>query len=187
MGLSLPFLDSGRPRAPYPGRRARVAGMAAAGALSVAVGVAIGAMGRTQVAPEGSVEPAPSRRAAPPPARASERGSETAAAVPVEEPPAPRPPRLVTRGVSVQVLNATTARRADERMAARLRRLGFRVAATNPAAVLYERTTVFWSKRAGKRAAVALARRFGWSAAPKPRNLKASVVIHVVVGRDEAQ
>jgi hypothetical protein len=158
-----------------------VAGTAAAGALSVAVGVAIGAMGRTPVAPERSVEPAPSRRAAPP-ARGSERGSEAA-----QEPGAQRPPRLVTRGVSVQVLNATTTRRADERMAARLRRLGFRVPVTNPAAVLYERTTVFWSKRAGEQAAVALARRFGWRAAPKPRNLKASVVIHVVVGRDEAQ
>jgi hypothetical protein len=156
-----------------------VAGIVAACTLSVAVGVAIGALGRTSVAPERSVGPAPP----------SERVSDPAdpAGAPAEEPRAQPPPRLVTRGVSVQVLNATRARRADERMAARLRRLGFRVAATNPAAVLYERTTVFWSKRAGERAAVALARRFGWRAAPKPRNLKASVVIHVVVGRDEAQ
>ncbi len=71
-------------------------------------------------------------------------------------------------------------------MAARLRRLGFEVVVVNDASVLYDRTTVMWSRPADKEAAAALASRFGWRVERKPRNLSATVSTHVVVGRDEA-
>jgi hypothetical protein len=92
---------------------------------------------------------------------------------------------LVTRGVTVQVLNATKARRADNRAAQQLRSLGLRVVAVNDAVKIYDKTTVFWSKPAGREAARALADRFSWKADRRPRNLNPKITIHVVVGRDE--
>ena len=95
----------------------------------------------------------------------------------------PRP--LITEGVTVQVLNGTKVRRADDRMVNRLVDLGFSVLAVHEAATRYGRTTVFWSRPADRPAAEALAVRFGWRVGRKPRNLSASVTTHVVVGRDQ--
>jgi hypothetical protein len=104
-----------------------------------------------------------------------------------EKEPAKRPtPRLITRGVTVQVLNATSSPGADAAMARRLRGLGFDVLVTGSASRPYRNTTVFWSYGSARPAALRLARRFGWVAAPRPANLSTSVALHVVVGRDEA-
>jgi LytR cell envelope-related transcriptional attenuator len=94
-------------------------------------------------------------------------------------------PELVTEGVTVQVLNASANRRADNRLADRLESLGFEIVAVNPAAKIYRNTTVFWSKPSGRDASRALAEHFDWKSAPRPRNLSKSVTTHVVVGRDE--
>ncbi len=104
--------------------------------------------------------------------------------------PSPQPteeeqPVLITEGVSVQVLNGAGDADADDTMADRLTRLGFAVTAINEASKLYPQTTVYWSYPQAQEAAVALAERFEWRAAPKPANLAASVALHVVVGRDE--
>jgi hypothetical protein len=93
---------------------------------------------------------------------------------------------LQTKGVTVQVLNATTDRKADNRMAQRLRGLGYDVVAIHPASRIYRRTTVFWSHSEDKDASIGLARHFSWPAEHKPRNLSGSVTLHVVVGQDEA-
>lgn len=138
----------------------------------------------------------------PPPQRS--RPTATAPAVepsptPEAEEPSPEPsespkkqagrknqkPRLITEGISVQVLNATATTGAAQRMGARLMRLGFRVVAVDRASVAYERTTVFWSYRSARPAARALARRFGWRSEAKPRSLSATVAVHVIVGLDE--
>jgi LytR cell envelope-related transcriptional attenuator len=93
---------------------------------------------------------------------------------------------LITEGVSVQVLNASGRRKADNRVAKRLRRLGFEIVAVNPASKIYNRTTVFWSRPEGRSASRTLARHYSWRSAPRPKNLSPSVTTHVVVGRDEA-
>ena len=95
-------------------------------------------------------------------------------------------PELITDGVSVQVLNATSVPDADDRMADRLASLGYSVVAIDSASTHYPATTVFWSTDSDEAAATALAEHFGWIAEPKPKNLSATVDIHVVVGADEA-
>ncbi|MCA1704109.1 MAG: LytR C-terminal domain-containing protein [Actinobacteria bacterium] len=92
---------------------------------------------------------------------------------------------LITEGISVQVLNGSGVAGADEAMATKLTDLGFDVAAVQSASAAYPRTTVFWSFAESKRAAQALAARFGWVSKAKPDNLSATVDIHVVVGADE--
>jgi hypothetical protein len=92
---------------------------------------------------------------------------------------------LVTEGVTLQVLNASGKRRADNRVVDDLRRLGFQIVAVNPAAKIYAKTTVFWSKPTGRGASRALASHFSWRSAPRPKNLSKSVTTHVVVGKDE--
>jgi hypothetical protein len=95
-------------------------------------------------------------------------------------------PKLITDGMTVQVLNATTSGGSGSAMANRLENLGFRIAAVGRAASVYDRTTVFWSFDASRRAGRLLARRFGWEVDPAPVNLSRSVALHVVVGQDEA-
>jgi cell division septation protein DedD len=118
----------------------------------------------------------------------STRPSHTAVAAAPASPPSAHPSvlaKLITSGVTVQVLNATTSPDAADRMANRLTKLGFSVYAIQKASVPYDRTTVFWATSAAKPAAQALAARFGWLSAPKPANLSAAVAMHVVVGADE--
>jgi hypothetical protein len=93
--------------------------------------------------------------------------------------------KLITSGVTVQVLNATSAPDAADRMANRLTKLGYSVYAIEKASIPYDHTTVFWATAAAKPAAQALAAHFGWVSAPKPANLSTAVSLHVVVGADE--
>jgi hypothetical protein len=94
--------------------------------------------------------------------------------------------KLITSGVTVQVLNATSSADAADRMANRLTKLGYSVFAIHKASVLYDHTTVFWATATAKPAAQALAAHFGWASAPKPSNLSTAVSLHVVVGADES-
>jgi LytR cell envelope-related transcriptional attenuator len=95
----------------------------------------------------------------------------------------PKPP-LITKGITVQVLDATSDLAAGQRMATRLAHLGFKIAVVGGAASSYDRTTVYWAYPSAKPAAKALAAHFGWVAAPKPANLSPQVALHVVVGAD---
>jgi hypothetical protein len=94
--------------------------------------------------------------------------------------------KLITKGVNVQVLNATSDPEAAERMAQRLTELGYRVESVEDASASYRDTTVFWSYAEARRAGRALAARFDWVAEMKPSNLSPEVAVHVVVGADEA-
>lgn len=94
-------------------------------------------------------------------------------------------PKLLTDGVSVQVLNGTSDPGAPQTLADRLSGLGYSVVAVEESSRPYRRTTVFWSTPASQDAAEALAARFDWIAEPKPANLAATVSLHVVVGDDE--
>ena len=94
--------------------------------------------------------------------------------------------KLITEGVSIQVLNGTTDPAAAQAMGDKLSGLGYSVVAIEESSVVYDQTTVFWSTEASKDAAVALAERFGWLAEPKPTNLADTVSLHVVVGADES-
>ena len=96
----------------------------------------------------------------------------------------PRP--LITKGVSIQVLDSVGSKKALDRMVERLTALGFSVPFEAEASTTYGATTVFWSYSEAKGAARRLAERFGWDAGPKPGNLSTDVALHVVVGRDEA-
>ena len=95
--------------------------------------------------------------------------------------------KLITQNVNVQVLNGSSDPDAAERMAQRLTTLGFRIESIESASTDYEETTVFWSYAEARRAGVALAKRFDWTAEEKPENLSAEVAVHVVVGADEAR
>lgn len=99
--------------------------------------------------------------------------------------PSPEEPKLITENISLQVLNATGVPQADDRLADRLSKLGFRVVALGGANREYQQTTVFWSYRDAKPAAEALAERMGWQVGPKPSNLSTTVALHVIVGHDE--
>jgi hypothetical protein len=163
---------------------------AVAGAL---VWLAVGALGK------GSLEAhkSPARASSPSPSEArpsssvaggaghSQKGGGEAGkqASPSPQPSSPEP--LITNGITVQVLNATQAPGAGDRMAGKLQGLGYQVVAVQSAFGGYSHTTVYWSTPAYQRAAEALAHRFGWKAGPKPANLSSSVSIHVVVGSDQ--
>lgn len=115
-----------------------------------------------------------------------------AVSTPPASPPAPTPMptpsqevELITEGISVQVLNATSDGSAGQTMADRLSELGYEVVAVEESSQPYELTTVFWSTDASREAATAVAERHGWVAEPKPANLSPEVSLHVVVGADE--
>ena len=93
---------------------------------------------------------------------------------------------LITAGITVQVLNATRASDADDRMANRLTALGYEVVSIDGSSAEYPQTTVFWSFPSAREAAERLADRFDWIAKEKPSNLSSTVDLHIVVGSDEA-
>lgn len=109
-----------------------------------------------------------------------------------EETPDPEPegeakvkPKLITKDVTVQVLNATSnSSDADDMMADKLAKLGYEIVAVGGANRVYQETTVMWSFEESRPIARRLAERFGWTAASKPENLSTTVDIHVVVGDD---
>jgi len=92
--------------------------------------------------------------------------------------------KLITEGITIQVLNGTGSELAGADMSDELSGLGFEVVVVNSASKAYPSTTVFWSSDASREAAEALAGRFDWVAEPKPANLADSVSLHVVVGDD---
>jgi hypothetical protein len=157
-----------------------------AAVAGVAVSIAVDALGQDELEtppPAAATSPAPSPTPTPTP---------TPEATPsVEETPTPKetkspePVKLITKGITVQVLNGTNDPDADDAMVDRLARLGYEVISVEGASRQYERTTVFWSLAEGRDAAEALADRFGWIAQEKPANLSPTVDLHVVVGIDE--
>ena len=94
--------------------------------------------------------------------------------------------RLITEGVTVQVLSDPDTPEAGEAMAARLADLGYTIVTVESLSKKYKTTTVYWSFPQAQKAAEALAQKFGWNVDEKPRNLADTVSFHVVVGRDES-
>ncbi|MEA2516780.1 MAG: LytR cell envelope-related transcriptional attenuator [Actinomycetota bacterium] len=92
---------------------------------------------------------------------------------------------LITRDITIQVLNGTAATEVDDRMADRLSSLGFEVVAVQGSSKQYPQTTVYYSFPDAREAAERLAAKFGWLVDAKPSNLSSTVDIHVVVGSDE--
>lgn len=139
---------------------------------------------RPDRAEEPDTEPAPTVSGA----RIS-KGTKTRSRTPASGRPEPEHERkggkLITDGMTVQVLNATADGAAAEAMGDKLSGLGYSVVAIEESSRAYDETTVFWSNEASRDAAVALAERFGWVVEPKPANLADSVSFHVVVGADE--
>lgn len=160
-----------------------------AAVVLVAVWIAIDAVGGSDL------EATPVARATPT-EKATKSASPTPEVTPVEtaeptetpeeEPKQDKKVALITDDVTVQVLNATAAPDADDRMADRLSSLGYEVVAIEGSSKQYSETTVFWSFPEAQQAAEALAERFGWVAQPKPDNLSPTVDLHVVVGADES-
>ena len=161
-----------------------------AAAVVVAVYIAIDAVSKDDTQIASDVRPTPTVERDEP----TDEPSETAVPEKTKEPepeetkkddkePAER---LITKDITVQVLNGTPATDADDRMADRLSSLGFEVVAIEGSSKQYSQTTVFWSFPSAQEAAERLAARFGWLAAAKPSNLSSTVDIHVVVGGDEA-
>lgn len=133
---------------------------------------------------EPTKEPEPSKEPATPEPEDTSSPEPTEKATP-KPTPEPKEP-LITEGITVQVLNATDAAEADDRMADKLSKLGYTVVAVESASSRYDATTVFWSTEGSKEAAQRLADEFGWIAEAKPENLSTTVSVHVVVGADEA-
>lgn len=127
----------------------------------------------TSPTPDESASPAPSPSPSPSGGRGEDRGGQA------------RP--LITDDVTVQVLDSIGSAGAQDRMVDRLVALGFEVPFVAGASTTYPSTTVFWSYPEAEAAARRLAERFGWKVGPKPGNLSSGVMIHVVVGRDEAK
>ena len=126
--------------------------------------------------PERSKSPTPRVRTSPSPSATGDS--------PFEEPGDEGTEKLITEGITIQVLNGTSSSLAGTDMSNELTGLGFEVVVVNEAAKPYPSTTVFWSTEASREAAEALAGRFDWVAAEKPANLTDSVSLHVVVGDD---
>ena len=127
----------------------------------------------------GSASPSPSRSAASKPSP-----SETPSPQATKQPKPKRKVPLITEGITVQVLDATSVPAASDEVATRLGALGFKIVAVASASTDYARTTVFWAYPSAQPAAKALASHFGWVSAPKPSNLSPEVALHVVVGND---
>lgn len=164
-----------------------------AGVVGVGVIVAVDALGRDEL---DAPPPAGMRSPTPRPTDTSlgddnsEPRKTAVAPSPTPEPsatPEPKPTRvpLITEGVTVQVLNATSSPDAAAAMAERLEGLGFEIVAVQGASKGYEHTTVFWSYPDAKAAAEALASRFDWLVSKRPTNLSSNVAMHVIVGVDE--
>jgi hypothetical protein len=163
-------------------------------AVALASGLAIGYLGN----PAASVPASPRHVAAsaesPSPAATNtpgDRATPEPESSPTQSEPDKQPPPgpsddLITNGVTVQVLNASGRGKGDNTVVQRLEQLGFSVVAINPAAKIYQKTTVFWSEPSGKAAAQALAKHFHWDSGPRPQTLSKSVTTHVVVGEDES-
>lgn len=164
-----------------------------AGVIGVAVWIGVDALsggnGSKQVvaagdspSPTSTRKPTPTHSASTKPTKSP---SPTASVTPKRSPTPDGSQKLITEGISVQVLNGSGVLGAEDAMSDRLQKLGFEVVAVQQASTAYPKTDVFWSFAESKPAAKALAARFGWLAQPKPENLSASVDIHVVVGADE--
>lgn len=91
--------------------------------------------------------------------------------------------KLITDGISVQVLNGTADAGADDRVADDLEALGYEIEAVNPY-LARDKTVVYWSSADSKEAAQALAEHYDWSASAKPQDLSSEVSIHVLLGAD---
>lgn len=161
-----------------------------AAVVLVAVWIAVDAVGGNDLDTTPAARSKPTRA---PVAAASPKPTLTPVETPTPEPTEPKESEeeekeveLITDDVTVQVLNATAVQDADDRMADRLSSLGYEVVAIEGASRQYEKTTVFWSFPAARKAAEALAEKFGWVADLKPSNLSSTVDLHVVVGADEA-
>jgi hypothetical protein len=160
-----------------------------AGVIGVAIWIGVDAIGgdddpivAASPSPKGSKSPSPKESAS------AEPTAEPSKSPKPDATPTPTPSaevELITEGINVQILNGSGVAGAEEAMDSRLSDLGFEIAAVGQASKEYERTTVFWSFASSKKAAKALAARFGWVAELKPENLSASVAIHVIVGVDE--
>lgn len=160
--------------------------------VGVAIWFVVNAIGGDGVEPSSAdASPSPSPSAEPSPTE-----TEIVVASPKPSPtkePKPTPTKskkpkevaLITEGINIQVLNGTTDSLADDALADRLERLGYRIEAMDDSSRAYARTTVFWSYPEAQRAGEALAARMGWVVRPKPDNLSATVALHVVVGEDE--
>ena len=127
--------------------------------------------------------PTPSGTKSPPPKRPSPSPTEAAGGGSPFD-PKPSNERLITEGITIQILNGTSSALAGTDMSDELSRLGYDVVVVNEASKAYALTTVFWSADASRDAAEALAARFDWAAEQKPSNLTDSVSLHVVVGED---
>ena len=84
------------------------------------------------------------------------------------------------------MLNATDDDLADDRMADRLAKLGFRIVAVEESLSRFPETKVFYANAGARDAAEALADKFDWVAAQQPAdlNLSLTVDLHVLVGDD---
>lgn len=163
-----------------------------AAVVGVGVWVAVDVLGGTEIEePPSSAAVATASPSATPEDEASETPTptETESADPEKKKKKKKddsgPPELITEGITVQVLNATTGNPdADDQMADKLAEVGYEVIALGGANRVYQRTTVLWSFAEAREAAERLAQRFGWDSGPKPSNLSTQVDLHVVVGED---
>jgi hypothetical protein len=154
----------------------------------------VGALGGEDPRPTVAVERTAEETTDPDPTVSGLRVAAEPDPTPTDEPvsrptsdPKEEPVKLITKGVTVQVLNGTMKSNAARAVADRLSSLGYSIVTVEESSRVYSETTVFWSTDASREAASALAEHFGWVAEPKPANLADTVSLHVVVGADEAQ
>jgi hypothetical protein len=161
--------------------------------VGAAVWVAVAKLGedeaeapRAQPARDATPSPIPTETETPEPAPTPTAAPEDKQKKKRKEQAEPPEQKLITEGVTVQVLNATggVPGKAEE-VAERLAGLDYQINAVGTAILERNRTVVYWSAEEWKPAAEALAERFGWRSAPKPADLSPTVSIHVMVGDDE--
>lgn len=153
--------------------------------IGVVVWVAAGTFGGDDGTPvaQSSPSPTPSRSKAP---------VESPSPTPTPKAsPSPKPSpseSLITKGVTLQVLNASGDSDADDRIADRLDQLGFEVVTVEDSLSDLTETHVYWAHPGAQAAARALAKKMGWIAEAQPSelSLSAEVDLHILVGADAA-
>jgi hypothetical protein len=154
--------------------------------VGIAIWTSVGVLGGDGVAVSTPPTPTPSPTTRPTPNEPTPADEVDPTPTPTPKQKDPNRTKLITEGVTVQVINGTGGiEGAAEAMADRLARLGFQVEAFTTGLTVNQ-SFVYYTSPDSMEAAKALATRLGFAFAPASSNLTSSIDLHVVVSAADA-